>query len=81
MTERVMSSTAKPTDIVQRLLDPGWLRDITLLQDAAEEIARLRAALQRIKDLCPPTAQVTLVHEMADTAAAALEPKPWPLKP
>lgn len=37
---------------------------------------RLRAALQRIADMCPATHELTLAHEMADNAMAALEPKP-----
>ena len=37
---------------------------------------RLRAALKRISDMCPATAELTLAHEMADNALAALEPKP-----
>jgi uncharacterized small protein (DUF1192 family) len=43
---------------------------------ARAEVARLEAALQRIADMCPATAELTLAHEMADNAMAALEPKP-----
>lgn len=45
-------------------------------QHQFNEVERLRAALQRIADMCPATAELTLAHEMADNAMAALVPKP-----
>jgi len=50
-----------------------------VLLEAADEIDRLRAevlrlreALQTIADWCPATCEITLAHDMADTAIAAL---------
>lgn len=36
------------------------------------ENKRLRGALKKIADMCPATQEITLSHEMADTAIAAL---------
>ena len=45
-----------------------------ICDEAADEIERLRAALQRIADWCPATQEMTLAHQMADEAQAALTP-------
>ncbi len=43
------------------------------MERAAEEIERLRAALQSIADKCPATCDMTLAHEMAEDAETALQ--------
>ena len=44
----------------------------TIARDYKAEIERLRAELQKIANKCPATCEVTLAHEMADDALAAL---------
>lgn len=72
-------------ELVEQLRKQAWQRSGAPKMDAghtkmlewkaADEIERLREALQRISDWCPATQEITLAHQMADEAQAALAEK------
>ena len=66
----------KDREIERLKAELARIRGLPRLATLDAEIERLKAALQRIADMCPATAELTLAHEMADNAMAALERKP-----
>lgn len=73
-SERLRESRDKWRQCAEKALqsvDEG----IAIATQLRADNAKLRAALERIANNCPATAELTLAHEMADDAIAALGPK------